>query len=249
MQASPQEGAAPVAPPSLALEDKEVRMISAALRSIAKGMFVVYAAVVLTAIPPIQLRNPGWIQGLINVIITNGAIPLAGLALVLLAAMVPPVSRRTLGLARLLARLAVPAGLGFLLLIPLQLGVAYRVVNQRNTTVAERVRTANEQLDTLRRRVSAAGSADQLRAAATGLSPALQPVLSRPFPQSRNDLLRGIDNARAALRTNVPAETGRFNLALTKDLVRNVLLCLGLGLAFLAAGKLRLLGAYLPTLP
>jgi GNAT superfamily N-acetyltransferase len=154
------------------------------------------------ALPP-KLLDPAWQLALIATIITNASLALMGTLLLPLALGFDPSNHRLRARWHAFRRWALPAALGFLLLIPLQGYAAWRF--QRTATVAQEQRTTqtSQQLFELRQAIKSATSHEELQTKLkqlfgrnAGLSPS---ELRMPMGELRNMLLaRAEQHARDA---------------------------------------------------
>ena len=95
-------------------------------------LLVVFAATVLNAALPLRLLDPRWLQGLIQVLLSQGFLPLMALVLLQLAAVLNPESGRLRRRGDRCSRLALVTALGFVLLIPLQLVATWGSLNHQD---------------------------------------------------------------------------------------------------------------------
>ena len=100
---------------------------------VALALLLVFAATVLNAALPLRLVDPRWLQGLIQVLLSQGFLPLIALVLLQLAVVINPKSSRLRRRRDRFSRLALVAALGFALLIPLQLASTWRNLNQQTS--------------------------------------------------------------------------------------------------------------------
>lgn len=95
-----------------ALELRELNANVAPVRWAALAMFVVYGATILSALIPLQLRDPLWHQNAINGLVNNAVIPLVGLALLQLLRLLHSDLRPTRKLLKSAIRSALEAAIG-----------------------------------------------------------------------------------------------------------------------------------------
>lgn len=99
---------------------------------VALALLVVFAATVLNGALPLRLLDPRWLLGLIQVLLSQGFLPLIALVLLQLAVVLNPNSSRLRRRRDRCSRLALVAALGFALLVPLQLTALPFPQRQRN---------------------------------------------------------------------------------------------------------------------
>jgi hypothetical protein len=216
----------------------DVELLASALRAVAKGFFLIYLIVFLRQLLPLDVTNLAWLQGLITVLINNSAIPLGGFGFLLLATLISPTAR-TSRLLLFASRLALPAAIGFLLLVPLQAYVAYKALSQVESTADRQAAAATSQLTTLGEQITAATTPEALQGAIKGLPP---PVIERagslPLPQAREELLAGIEQEETTLRTRKRAQLRSVRWGAAKEAIGNSLAALVLA-RVLYTGRLR----------
>ncbi|QPN55840.1 hypothetical protein I1E95_11840 [Synechococcus sp. CBW1107] len=216
----------------------DVELLVSTLRALAKGFFVIYLIVFLRQLLPLDVTSLGWLQGLITVLINNSAIPLGGFGFLLLAALISPTAR-TVRLLLFASRWALPAALGFLLLIPLQGYVAYKALAQVESTANRQSAVANDQLATLGKQISAATTPEDLNSAIKDLPP---PVIERtgslPLSQAQEELLAGIEQERTTLRARKSQQMRGVRWSAAKEAIGNSLAALVLA-RVLYTGRLR----------
>ena len=125
---------------------------------VAFALLVVFAATVLNAALPLRLVDPRWLQGLIQVLLSQGFLPLMALVLLQLAAVLNPESGRLRRRRDRCSRLALVAALGFVLLIPLQLVATWGNLNQMTSDQNQQRLQGLAVIGQLRQAISAATS-------------------------------------------------------------------------------------------
>jgi hypothetical protein len=126
------------------------------------ALLVVFAATVLNAALPLRLVDPRWLQGLIQVLLSQGFLPLIALVLLQLAVVIKPKSSRLRRRRDRFSRLALVAALGFALLIPLQLASTWGNLNQQTSGQNQQRLQGLAVIGQLRRAISTATSHQDL---------------------------------------------------------------------------------------
>lgn len=237
----PEGGSTPVFTPVVNLGEMDVEVLASILRVVAKGFFWIYLILFLRQLLPLDFGNLAWHQGLVTVLINNSALPLGGFGFLLLIALISPAAR-TVRLLLLASRWALPAALGFLLLIPLQGYVTYKALAQVESTANRQSAAAYEQLNNLGRQITAAATPEGLQEAIQGLpAPVIERAGSMPLSQAQEELLAGIEQERTAVRTRKGTQLRSVRWSAGKELLGNVLAALVLAWV-LYNGRLRRLG-------
>ena len=167
-------------------------------------MLVVFAATVLNSALPLRLLDPRWLQGLIQVLLGQGFLPLIALVLLQLAVVLHPESSRLRRRRDRCSRLALVAALGFALLIPLQLAATWGSLNQLASGQNQQHLQGLAVIGQLRQAITAATSHQDL-ARRLGDLPILKSGsgsaadLALPFPQRQRNLLEGLARSERQL--------------------------------------------------
>jgi len=214
--------------------------LSRLLATLSLVLLVVFvAAVVTTALPP-RLLDPAWQLALIAAIITNAPLVLIGTLMLPLALGFDPINPRLRARWNALRRWALPAALGFLLLIPLQGYAAWRLQRTVTTALDQQTTRTSKQFFELRRAIDSATTHEELQTRLrqlfgrnAGLSPAerkmpmaeLRTMLQARAEQASNRLMQQIE-AQAATKPSLPLKE-TIRIAISS-------LAYGIGFAFLA---------------
>ncbi|MEA5391442.1 HpsJ family protein [Cyanobium gracile UHCC 0139] len=214
--------------------------LSRLLATLSLVLLVVFVAAVGTVAVPPRLLDPTWQLALIAAIITNASLALIGTLLLPLALGFHPINERLRARWHAFRRWALPAALGFLLLIPLQGYAAWKL--QRTVTAAldQQTTRTSKQFFELRQAINSATTHEELQTRLrqlfgrnAGLSPAerkmpmaeLRTMLQARAEQASNRLMQQIE-AQAATKPKLPLkETIRIAISA---------LAYGIGFAFLA---------------
>lgn len=222
----------PVNPLPLGLRTSQLAWSLALLGTCLIAIFVIM--VMDDVLPPLVL-DPRWQFGLANVLVSNCSFPLVGLGLWHLAGYLAPDEDRLQKFLDRLARLAVLATLGYLLLIPLQawsLWSGVDTVNRSRGTQLNRVLSRAEQMQAA---VRAAGSVAELQSRLRAMQgPELDAAsLNQPLPALKQQLLGAIAQVRAGVERQSRAPRLQELWSLGKQGLRSSLLALvaALGLA------------------
>ncbi|MCP9835589.1 HpsJ family protein [Cyanobium sp. Aljojuca 7A6] len=203
-------------------------------------LLVVFLAAVATVALPPRLLNPSWQLALIATIITNASLALMGTLLLPLALGFDPTNHRLRARWDAFRRWALPAALGFLLLIPLQGYAAWKF--QRTATVAQEQQTTqtSKQLFELRQAINSATTHAELQAKLkkligrnAGLSPS---EFRMPINELRNMLRARAELASTRMMQQVEAQAAMKPTLPLKETIRIAIsaLAYAIGFAFLA---------------
>jgi hypothetical protein len=200
------------------------------------GVFVV---ALLNAIPP-RWSEPAWQLNLISLLLANGVNALLGALLICLALLFNPsdsqVKQRTL----LVRTLASWVALGWILLIPLQLFLGVRIINSQAANELGQIQS----LERTGRAVANANTEAELRAVMAQIpnQPPL-PRLTVPWEVAKANLLTQFQRNISASKTRQQQTNSTRWQTWLKEVTRNSLMSVLLGLGFLAIGKNRQLPA------
>ncbi len=145
----------------------------------------------------------------------------------------------TLARRALLARLAVPVSLAFLLLIPLQIQAASRIIKANTANQRSRVQAVEIKFNRLQTAISTASSSESLAQALKAIDgPSLSAAeRALPLPDLRQRLLPSLNIARGqAIRRIEGPIRPRLQMLFNRTL-RNVICALGFSIGFAAAAQ------------
>ena len=127
------------------------------LQWVALGLFIVFLAILLAAMLPLEILDSRWQVKVISALLGSASLPLMGVVLMLFANFIDEEVRPIGSKISLLRRLAGFAAIGFLLLIPLQITAGSRLLNQQSGNevtqlkvlqrAADAIRSANNEAD------------------------------------------------------------------------------------------------------
>lgn len=190
----------------------------------------------INAVPP-RLADTAWQLNLISLLLASGAITLIGALLVCLARTFDQSDRQLLNRAQLVRKLAPWVATGWLLLIPVQLFLGVRLINNQASTERAQLQI----LERSARDVRNANSEMDLRSALAQLpNEPPPPRLTVPLEVAKANVLAQFQKTINAAKNNLDQRnTARWE-NWVKEAFRNTLQGLLLTLGFLALGKNRL---------
>jgi hypothetical protein len=205
----------------------------------ATALFFVYGFTVASVALPIKLLDMAWQISVINALINNSTIPLEGVVLAHLAAYLDPSEPRFEAFCKNLRSWAIPATLGFLLIIPLQAYNLAKGVSNFNRSVANYQVAITQNFANLRNAVKTAPNFAQLqKSLIDSKGPTLSPADQRlPLPELRQSLLVAIQQAENTAKTNNNLPGPDQIWAFGKDVLRSILTASAFALAYAAAAK------------
>ncbi|MCX5953919.1 MAG: hypothetical protein NTZ40_10595 [Cyanobacteria bacterium] len=214
------------------------------LQWVALALFIVFLAILLSAILPLEILDSRWQVRVISALLGSSSLPLIGVVMMLLANYLHEEFSPFGAKIRLLRRLAGFAAIGFLLLIPLQITAGSRLLNQQSgnevgqlkvlQAAAEAIRSANNEADlknALRQLPGAPNNLDR--------------PLAAPLPQVKAAVISRLDPAVKRLETQVEeAKKNRFLKALS-IWIRDAGMAAGYAIGFSSLGSLKGQGSLL----
>lgn len=171
---------------------------------VALALLAFFVATVLNGALPLRLLDPTWLEGMVQLLLSQAFLALIALVLLHLAVVLNPESLRLRSRRDRYARFALAAALGYLLLIPLHLGATWSLLNQRLASgQAQQGLQGQAVIGQLRQAITAATSHQDLASRLAALpirqrqaSPA---DLALPFPQRQQKMLAGLARSEAEL--------------------------------------------------
>jgi hypothetical protein len=228
----------------------EASALARRLEVFAMALFVVYAVrIVSAALPPRPLETL-WQLNLSSALLDAAAIPLVALGLLHLAAYLDP-ANTALGQRRdALARWAILAVLGFLLLLPLQALAAWNSVAAAQARVSRELTTATTNIALIRQAIHAASSLDDLQARLQSLeTPSLVIRFQKvdlPLPEAKRQLLLLLSDGEQRLKSRIKPPPPRAIADLGKNTVRGISASAVFAVAFAIAAQRK--GSEVPLL-
>ncbi|WP_254991274.1 HpsJ family protein [Cyanobium sp. N5-Cardenillas] len=203
------------------------------------GMVGVFLAAIASVFFPPRILDGRWQLAVATTLVDNGVIPLVGLAFFHFAVVLDPASPRLRSLRLLATRLAIPAFLGFLLLIPLQLRATGSILGTARVERARQQEQTGARFDAMRQAIAAATRPEELRSRLLALKgPSLGPAdLGEPLPQLKRRLLLSLNQAETVVMQQLEGSGSRPQDGLVRLNGRVILSALALALAFAAGAR------------
>ncbi len=214
------------------------------LGSIATTLFVTFAVSMVAWALPLRLLDPLWQLRLVASLVDNSPVALLGLGLVHLQAYLSPQDAAIQAHRDRIARLAVAAALGFLLLVPLQILASVQLLQSAGVADARRAAAISSDYNALRQEILAATSTSDLQRRLQRLRRPAAPLVgsadqAAPLEPLRQRLLTGLKTARSdALRRLASSSRPRLWSLLTSG-ARNLVCSLALAAGFAACARSR----------
>ncbi|MCP9930878.1 hypothetical protein KBY82_08780 [Cyanobium sp. AMD-g] len=228
----------------------ETSILARRLSFISMAMLVIYAARVATTAFPFKPFDILWQLTISSALIETAAIPLLGLGLLHLASYLDPADEALAKRRDGLARWAILAVLGFLLLIPLQASASWNTVATARGRVTTQQQTANRNFALVREAISAAISPEDLQARLQSLqSPELDiqfENLGLPLPETKRQMLIRLNDMQEQVKRRINAPPLDAIEGLAGNSLRLMVTSLVYALAFAIAAQRR--GQEIPLL-
>lgn len=206
------------------------------LAFMAMALFVIYLITLLATILPVRLLDTAWQLRFISACLDSATIPLVALGLIHLAAYLDPENPALQRRRDTLARLAIVAVLGFLLIIPLQAYAGWNSVATARANVARQLSVATGTFDLLQETISTATSLDNLQARLQAIqTPSLGirfEDLGLPLPETKRAMLARLKEVREQVEARIQAPAPQAIEAVARDSLRVMLSSLALAIAF-----------------
>lgn len=205
------------------------------LTAAAVACFIAFGTIALNILFPPSVSNPAWLMRLATGLVSNAYLPLIGLALVFLATYLQPKASFE-NLRGSLAKWAVIVSLGFILLVPLQVWAAWRLIQQDFSSLEKGKPTPDEPLQAMEKAIREAPDAAALQTQLTILrGPAITPEdMRRPLPELKQILLSSLQQARTNLLRRARSNPDPRVWVLIQDVVRFSISALGYAIGFAA---------------
>ncbi|WP_216913858.1 hypothetical protein [Synechococcus sp. CCAP 1479/13] len=175
----------------------------------ARVLFVIYGVRVVATAIPLQPLDTLWQLSVSSVLISAAAIPLLGLGLLHLAAYLDPANAALEKRRDALARWAILAVLGFLLLIPLQTYASWSTVATARARLTSQLTIANRNFALVREAINAATSLEDLKTRLQALeSPELGirfENLGLPLPETQRQMLIRLNEIEEQVKARIKA--------------------------------------------
>ncbi len=220
---------------------KEFRAFDSAILAdrlafMAIALFVTYLITLLSSILPVRLLDTEWQLRFISACLDSATIPLVALGLLHLAAYLDPENPALQKRRDALARLAVVAVFGFLLIVPLQAFAGWNSVVAARANVARQLSVANGTFDLLQETITTATSLDNLQARLQAIqTPSLGirfETMGLPLPDTKRRMLARLQEVRQEVASRIQAPTPKVIEAVVRDSLRVMLSAFALAIAF-----------------
>ncbi|MBD2718419.1 hypothetical protein H6G99_05560 [Synechococcus sp. FACHB-909] len=179
------------------------------LSVMAIALFVIYGVRVVATAIPLRPFDTLWQLSVSSTLISAAAIPLLGLGLLHLAAYLDPANAALEKRRDALARWAILAVLGFLLLIPLQTYASWSTVATARTRLTSQLSIANRNFALVREAINAATSLEDLQVRLQALqSPELGirfENLGLPLPETQRQMLIRLNEIEEQVKARIKA--------------------------------------------
>jgi hypothetical protein len=129
----------------------------------ALALFIVFLAILLAAMLPLQILDSRWQVRVISALLGSASLPLMGVVLMMLSNYLDDGVSPFGSKIALLRRLAGFAAIGFLLLIPLQIAAGSRLLNQQSGNEVGQLKVLQRSADAIRSATNEADLKNALR--------------------------------------------------------------------------------------
>lgn len=211
---------------------------------IAGVLFIVFVISLVGLLTPPSLLNAAWQLRLVSTLVSYAYLPLLALVLIdisgRLGSQTDVMQGSTGGIPRNVARWAVLASLGFVLLVPLNASALWRVAHSQTASLEVRRPEVQRRLRAMEEAIEGATDARALQTRLTMMQgPTIAPQdMSRPLPELKQMLLKALGKARSNLQryaTEGRPDTGMW--AMIQESIRLSVASLGFAVAFAAYGR------------
>ncbi len=214
------------------------------------ALFVIYGVRVVATALPLRPLDTLWQLSVSSVLISAAAIPLLGLGLLHLAAYLDPANAALEKRRDALARWAILAVLGFLLLIPVQTYASWSTVSTARARLTSQLTIANRSFALVRAAINAATSLEDLQARLKSLeSPELGirfENLGLPLPETQRQMLIRLNEIEEQVKARIKAPPPEAIENVATNALRVMATSVVYALAFAIAAQRR--GRELPLL-
>ncbi len=217
------------------------------LQWVALALFIVFLAMLLAAMLPLEILDSRWQVRVISALLGNSSLPLIGVVLMIFANYLDDGLSPVGGNIRLLRRLAGFAAIGFLLLIPLQITAGNRLLNQQSGNEIGQLKVLQRAADSIRSANNEADLKNALRQL-PGAPSNLDRPLGAPLPQVKAALISRLDPAVKRLQNQVEdAKKDRLQKALG-IWIRDAGMAAGYAIGFAGLGSFKEQGSLLRSI-
>ncbi len=184
----------------------------------------VYLILVVTQLFPLQLLKPQWQLDVIATLTGAGSFALEGALLILVAERLDVISLANFQWSSRIRHWALPAAIGFLLLIPLHMSATQRLIGQQQLENQKLLVHLND----TKQQIANSKSPQALQTAIIPLG--LNPTPTIPKNQAtfnliRDSLVRDLGPQLTRIQESIQAKQTTFAQASNKTLVKNSLVC------------------------
>lgn len=210
------------------------------LSALSLVLLVVFGVSVITPALPPQPLDPQWQLALVAALVNNGSVALVGALLTPLGYAFDTSNDRLRQQRVLVRRWSLAAGLGFLLLIPLQISGSFGYFRSVTNNLESQTKQSASKLSAVRQAIASAPDQRELQARMLkllGTGAVLSPTqLRMTLPELRQQLLAQTEQAATLLRQRIEAQNQIKPDRLVRESLRVTLLALAyaVGFAFLA---------------
>jgi len=217
------------------------------LQWVALGLFIVFLAILLAAMLPLEILDSRWQVKVISALLGSASLPLVGVVLILFANFIDEGVSPFGSKINLFRRLAGFAAIGFLLLIPLQITAGSRLLNQQSGNEVTQLKALQRAADAIRLANNEADLKTALRQL-PGAPSNLDRPLAAPLPQVKDALISRLDPAIKRLQTQVDeAKQNRLQQALG-IWIRDAGMAAGYAIGFSGLGSFKEQGSLLRSM-
>ncbi len=222
---------------------RDAAVLADRLSVFSMALFVIYAVRVIATALPLQPLDTPWQLSVSSALINAAAIPLVGLGLVHLAAYLDPANAALEKRRNALARWAIPAVLGFLLLIPVQSLASWSTVAAARARLTTQLTSANKNFALIREAINAATTLEDLQKRLQALqSPELGirfDDLGLPLPETKRQMLIRLNEIEDQVKTRIKAPPPEAVEDVASNALRLMATCVVYALAFAIAAQRR----------
>ncbi len=234
-------------------EHFQSQILADRLAFLSLALFVIYAATAVTSLVPLQLLDPIWQLKSIAILLESAALPLLALGLLHLSSYLDPQNLPLKRRCKTVARWAILAAIGFLLICPLQIYAALSTYSNANITVERQEARATETANAVREAINESKSHEDLQRRLRDLQrPDLRltanttDLQSIPLPLLKTQLLARLKEAEDQAKKSFKRPDPDAVQGLVRDSLKIFIVSAVLALAFAAGAQRK--GSEVPLL-
>jgi hypothetical protein len=212
------------------------------LSLVALALFVTYGVTVLNTILPLAILQPSWLVTLISALLDSAPLALLGLGMVHLVAYLEPDDGRIQDRRDAVARWAIVAVVGFVLLLPLQTASAWQGFELVARSQTSALKVATERAEAFRQAIEGATSVEDLQeriARLQGPGLRLTETTASSLPEVKKVLSQRLEESVKSSRAIITSPWNPNLWAIIQRTVRIFILTVVYGLAFAAGSQRR----------